>query len=338
MMKPPFTSSPLTALILATAAMLGGFATRDSNAAEPAASAGAGTQVLKWKDGKKAAFMLGFDDSAASQLKNVVPELEKRKIVGTFYLVTGNSLYAKLKTQWEEAAKSPYVEVANHTFTHKGVNNADELEPELAKGNDVIWKLHPERKQPRLVGFGKPGGVPWKVTPEEQRAALAKHHLCDRPPFAGPPINYKSAAETVAAVDKAIQKGEMVQLVFHGVGGDWLVTPVDWFTALLDKLESVRDEVWITDVVSWHQYVTERGSAEIKGLKSDKDSISLELSCKADPALYDLPLTLATKVPSDWKSCTMTQGAKSSTVAVRDGAVQYSALPGGGTIVLKRVP
>lgn len=39
------------------------------------------TQILKWKDGKKGAFTLAFDDSAPSQLKNVVPELEKRKIV-----------------------------------------------------------------------------------------------------------------------------------------------------------------------------------------------------------------------------------------------------------------
>ncbi|MDZ4402017.1 polysaccharide deacetylase family protein [Prosthecobacter sp.] len=301
-----------------------------------AARADAETQVLKWKDGKKAAFMLAFDDSAPSQLKNVVPELERRKIIGNFYLVTGNSLYAALKRRWEDAAKSPYVAVANHTFTHKGVNNAAELDPELAKCNEVLDKLKPERKQPHLLGFGKPGGVPWKVTAEEQKTALAKHHLCDRPPFFGPPIHYKSAAETVAAVDAAIAKGEMGHLDFHGVGEDWLVTPVEWFTALLDKLEAVRDQVWITDVVSWHQYVIERESAAIKPLAAGPDSISLELTCTADPALYDLPLTLSTKVPADWKNCVVTQGANNSTVPVRNGAAQYDAQPGGGTITLKR--
>jgi hypothetical protein len=294
------------------------------------------TQVLKWKDGKKAAFMLAFDDSAPSQLKNVVPELEKRKIVGNFYLVTGNGLYAALRLRWQVAAKSQYVFVANHTFTHKGVNNAAELEPELAQCNEVLYVLKPEGKKPRLFGFGRPGGVPWKVTPQEQAEALAKHQLCDRPPFAGPPINYKSAEATVAAVDAAIAKGEMGHLDFHGVGEDWLVTPVEWFTALLDKLEAVRDQVWITDVVSWHQYVTERSSAEIKSLKSDKDAISLEISCKADPALYDLPLTLSTNVPAEWKQSVVTQGSNSITVSVRDGAVQYDALPGGGEITLKR--
>ncbi len=294
------------------------------------------TLILKWKDGKKAAFMLAFDDSAPSQLKNVVPELEKRKIVGNFYLVTGNKLYAALKRRWEDAAKSPYVAVANHTFTHKGVNNAAELEPELAQCNEVLYKLKPEGRQPRLFGFGRPGGVPWKVTPQEQAEALAKHHLCDRPPFFGPPIHYKSAEATVAAVDTAIAKGEMGHLDFHGVGEDWLVTPVEWFTALLDKLEAVRDQVWITDVVSWHQYVTERTSAEIKNVKAAADVVSLELTCKADPMLYDLPLTLSTKVPADWKETVVTQGSNATTVPVRDGAVQYDALPGGGTITLKK--
>lgn len=294
------------------------------------------TQILKWKDGKKAAFMLAFDDSAPSQLKNVVPELEKRKIVGNFYLVTGNGLYGALKRRWEVAAQSPYVAVANHTFTHKGVNNAAELEPELAQCNEVLYALKPEGKKPRLFGFGRPGGVPWKVTPEEQAAALAKHQLCDRPPFAGPPINYKSAEATIAAVDAAIAKGEMGHLDFHGVGEDWLVTPVEWFTALLDKLESSRDQVWITDVVSWHQYVTERSTAEIQNVKAGPEEISLELSCKADPALYDLPLTLSTQVPADWKKSSVTQGASTSTISVRDGVARYDALPSGGTITLKK--
>ena len=191
-----------------------------------------GTQILKWKDGAKACFVLAFDDGAPSQLTNVVPELQKRKIVGTFYLVTGNSLYASLKGKWEEAVKSPYVVVANHTFTHRGVNNAEELGPELEKCNEVLLALYPERKKPRLIAFGKPGGVPWMVSDEELKTALDQRHLINRPPFAGPPIHYKSAAAMIAVVDKALNQGGMGHLDFHGVGGDWLVTPLDWFTAL----------------------------------------------------------------------------------------------------------
>lgn len=293
------------------------------------------TQVLKWKDGKKACFLLGFDDSAPSQLKNVVPELQKRKIVGTFYLVTGNGVWAGTKAKWEEAAKSPYIVVANHTFTHKGINNGDEIEPELAKCNEVLYSLQPERKQPYLMAWGKPGGVPWIISKDDQAAALEKHHLIDRPPFAGPPINYKSADETLAVVDKALAKGEMGYLVFHGVGGDWLVTPMEWFTALLDKLEQHRDEIWITDCASWKKYTSERDTAEVKAVESGNNRIRVALTTKTDPTLYNEPLTLTTKVPANWKNCAVTQGQTRTNVLVHGGVAQYGAIPGGGEIVLQ---
>jgi hypothetical protein len=324
-----------SAVIASAAAAIALGLLSEANAAEPNPRADNIAQVLKWKDGKKAVFMLAFDDSCASQLKNVVPELDKRKIVGNFYLVTGNSLWASLRTKWEAAAKSPYVAVANHTFTHKGATTPEVLDEELAKCNEVLYKLHPERKQPYLLGYGQPGGVPWTVTKEQVKDALKKHNLCDRPPFWGPPMHYKSADELVKAVDTALAKGEMGHADFHGVGGDWLVTPVEWFTALLDKLEATRDQVWVADVVSWHQYVTERQSAEIKVLHSDKDSIRLELTCKADPALYNLPLTLSAKVPSHWKTCLVAQGANRTNVPVKDGAAVFSALPGGGEISIQ---
>lgn len=212
----------------------------------------------KWKDGKKAVFMLAFDDGCQSQLKNVIPELVKRKIPGTFYLNPAAGQYLAKKDQWAEAVQSPYVIVANHTFTHKGVKNAAELDVELAKCNEALYDLHPGRPKPRLLAFGKPGGVPWEITREELDAALKKHHLVDRPPFHGPPIHYKSAAELVAAVDKALAKGDVGHADFHGVGGDWLVTPVEWFIALLDKLEKHRDELWITDPASLHEFLQGR--------------------------------------------------------------------------------
>src|SRR5213078_4430207 len=102
--------------------------------------------------------------------------------------------------------------------------------------------------------------------------------------------------ELVAAVDKAIEKGDMGHADFHGVGADWLVTPVEWFTALLDKLEATRDVVWVTDTASWHKYVKERESAEIKTAEATPAGIRVELTSKLDPALYDLPLTLSTAV------------------------------------------
>jgi peptidoglycan/xylan/chitin deacetylase (PgdA/CDA1 family) len=297
-----------------------------------------GTRVLKWKDGKQAVFMLEFDDSCPSHIKNVIPELEKRKMVGTFYVVPGIGPYQNLKSAWEQAALSPYVELANHTWTHSGSDNAAKLDIELAKCNETILKARPDRKQPRLVSFGTPGGVPWKISKEEWQAGFDKYNLINRPSFYGPPFHQKSAAEMIAVVDLALKKGDMGHLDFHGVGGDWHITPMEWFTALLDKLEADRDRLWITDPISWHKYLTERKTAELKELLSDEREVRISLTGTADPALYDLPLTLSTKVPAGWKRCIVSQGdAVSPALPVDGGEVRYDALPGAGEIRIRPV-
>ncbi|HEV7401711.1 MAG TPA: polysaccharide deacetylase family protein [Chthoniobacteraceae bacterium] len=296
------------------------------------------TQVLKWKDGKKAVFILSFDDSCQSQLNNVVPELNKRKLTGTFYLVMGGGVHAGRKQDWEAAVKSPYIVEANHTFTHKGVKgekSVEDLDAELAKNNELLYALHPERKVPRLLAWGRPGGVPWEVTEEQELAELAKNHLLRRPSFFGPPIHYKTADECVAAIDKALAKGDMGHLDMHGVGGDWLVTPLDWFSAILDKLEANRDTIWSADALSYMEYKAERETAEVKELERTPARLRLSLTSKMDPALYDQPLTLTTSVPAGKKSWVVIQGGKRTTVEARDGVLQFEAVPGAGEITVE---
>jgi hypothetical protein len=126
----------------------------------------------------------------------------------------------------------------------------------------------------------------------------------------------------------------MGHLDFHGVGGDWLVTPLDWFTAILDKLDAEKQRIWVTDTVSYHQYKTERDGAEVKVLQTVPKGIRLMLASSADPAFYDQPLTLETNVPADWKECTVKQGASEAIVPVMAGVVRYSAVPGKDEIRL----
>lgn len=73
----------------------------------------------------------------------------------------------------------------------------------------------------------------------------------------------------------------------------------------------------------------------MKVADAGKARIRLNLTTKLDSALYDEPLTLSTKVPADWKSCSITQGQSKTTAAVHDGAVQYSVIPGAGEIILQ---
>lgn len=311
-------------------------------AAEPAKSGAPDhsetiAKVLKWKDGKKAPFLLAFDDSCPTHLKNVIPLLTQRNIVGTFYIVPGKGPFVGQRALWEKAIASPCIVLANHTWTHGGATSVEQISEELVKTNELINKLYPDRKTPRLISFGRPGGVPWKITADEQKQVLARHHLIDRPPFWGAAIHVKTVEDMNKIVDSAIARGEMGHLDFHGVGGDWLACTMEFFNAFLDKLEASKEQLWVTDAISYHKYLTERASAQIKVLESGNNQVRLQLSSSADPTLYDLPLTLWTKIPATWKKCQVTQGKTRTTVAVTDGAVRYGAVPGAEEIVLKPI-
>lgn len=295
-----------------------------------------GTRVLKWKDGKRAVFMIQFDDSAATHITNVIPQLVKRGIPGTFYINPGNGPYKSQQAAWEKAATIPGIELANHTFTHIGGLTVEAFEQEIVKCNEALNALYPARKQPRLISFGRPG-VPkekWGINDEQIKAVLAKHHLIERPPFTGPPFQYKTIPEMNQLVDLAIKTGEMKSLVFHGVGGDWLVTPLDYFAAVLDKLDANRDQLWLTDPLAYHKYLAERTTAVAKEISSTPQCIQIALTSQADAAFYDLPLSLATRVPSDWTHASVQQGKSRVNVQVVDGIARYDALPGADEIVL----
>src|SRR2546426_1324490 len=79
------------------------FGVSHGNAAPADAPAGGpgATTVLKWKDGKKAVFLLMFDDSAPTDIKNVIPELKKRGMTGTFYIVPGGGPFKAAQKAWE---------------------------------------------------------------------------------------------------------------------------------------------------------------------------------------------------------------------------------------------
>jgi len=300
-----------------------------THAAEPGA-----TNILKWKDGKTAPFLLSFDDSCSSHLDVVIPALEKHGMVGNFYINPGKGVFPGRKAEWEKVATSRSVALQNHTFTHVGATSVAQLDEELAKCNDSLKALNSDKKWPRLIGFGQPGGVPWEVSETDVTALLAEHHLVNRPSFNGPPIHQKSAGECIATIDKALASGELGHLDMHGVGSDWLVTPVDWFEAILEKLAKEGDKLWITDIVSLHQYEKEREESKVVTTATSDSEIQISLTNGLDPSLYDMAITLETNVPPAWKTCTVKQGDKNTEITPEDGKIRYDALPGSLEIVI----
>ncbi len=296
---------------------------------------GQGRRASRWKDDKKAAFLLMFDDSAPSHVKNVVPELTKRGLVGTFYVNPGKW---QNKDFWEKQCPAMGMEYGNHTMTHKGVRDVADADEEIGKCNEVIMRLFPG-KQPRLISWGLPGVAKgaWNITDEQLKELLAKHHLIERPAFGGHggAINVKTADEMMLLVDAALAKGGIEHVIYHGVGGDWISVPLAEFTGFLDRIEARKDQLWVAGHIAAHKYATERDAAEVKVVEATERQIRVELTCKADAKLYDYPLTLVTQVSAEWKRCEIVQGANKAVVTAAGGMVRYDAVPNAGVIVVR---
>lgn len=294
------------------------------------------TSVDRWSDGKKAAFMMMFDDGCPSHVNHAIPELAKRNLTGTFYVIPNKGEYKAKLAFWEnEAPKLPVVAFGNHSFSHKGYSSVENADEEMVKANDNIMKLFPG-KSPRLISYATPGGVKSEISGAQIQEIAAKHNLIIRPTFQGhgAAIHYKTSESILKDVDKAAIGGDVAYVIFHGVGGDWISFPMDQFTALLDGLETRRESVWIADPISIHKYETERTTAKVTAVSTSSREIKLTLSCDADASLYDQPLSLATQVPASWKRCKIAQGGKETIVDVVNGRVCYHALPGTPPIVL----
>lgn len=219
-------------------------------------AAEAKAMTAKWPDGKKAVFMLSFDDGCPSQVTNVFPLLARYRIPGTFYICPSWSLFAKYEQAWSNACE--FVILGNHTFTHGRIPDKSALDKELSRCNDVIRRLRP--KQKGVISFAVPGAESMhnilEISDKELVAMYKRHNLVERPPWHGYPVQCKTKEEMLKYVDEVLASGGVGHMDFHGVGGDWLDPGLDYFKALLEKLDAHRGEFWFTthaELVNWKE-------------------------------------------------------------------------------------
>lgn len=323
---------PWPALVLSVAALV-----------QTAEAAPGDARIAKWKDDRAGVFLLMFDDGWPGQVEVAVPELQKRNLAATFYMVPLKGEYKARAAQWAEAAKSPLVVYGNHTMTHGGVRDYEHAKTEIGECTRVIREeLQPVPGKPgRLISYARPGvgEGKWTLSAEDEARILRETDTISRPPFAGHGAVYhwKTLPEMTALADKAVAEKDMNYLILHGVeriGAKWQdMWPLkqDIFFPFLDYLKEKQDSraLWVTDHISWHKYKTERDTASVKTLKVVGNGIQLELKFSADPKLYDLPLTLVVEVPPAWRECNVSQGATRLRVSASGGFVTFDAIPNG---------
>ena len=288
-------------------------------AAVPAfAEKDAPVRVATWKGDAKGAVSLYYDDGLDSGFNNVVPELVRRGLPGTFYICCnwfgGDPANPKL-ARWSVAKEHPdTIFLGDHTWSHGGVTNAAQFAEEIARNGAMLREIAglPEDEP---LSFALPGAVRWDVTREEQDKVLADHHEVLRHDFGGnvggpkdgqnPTFRMKTAALAIEAFDRAERTGGWESLIFHGVGGDWITFDLEEHNKMLDELEAraKAGRLWVGSAIDVHRYAQARDAVRITGLEIREDGLEFQVEGDMGQQLgLRAPRpTLVCAVPENWK-------------------------------------
>ena len=274
-------------------------------------------RVANWKGDARGAISLYYDDGTETSFRNVLPELVRRGLPGTFYLCGGwfGSEDNPNLVRWGEAAKAhpDVVFLGDHTWAHGGVTNAAQFAEEIARNGALLRRLAglPEDEP---LSFALPGAVRWDMGPEEQAKILADHREVLRHPFepniAGPKggdnptFSMRTAADAARAFDRAEKEGGWEALIFHGVGGDWIAFDLAEHGAMLDDLKARAEagRLWVGSAIDVHRYAAARDAIRFADVRVSEDGLDFRVEGGEGLRLgVTAPRpTLVCDVPADW--------------------------------------
>lgn len=350
-----------------------------SDRSAPMISGPGSTTVATWPDGRSAAVSLTFDDGSEDHVKIVAPALDRRGLKGTFNVIPGSwrTTPDLFPAEFAAMAHNGH-ELASHTMHHRicvirtaaedpgnaNFHSLDELSRDCAAVKAVLAAFQPDRP---VVTFCYPHGQ-WT---RETAQVLAAHFLSARLSTAGPSVNPPSPPNMYALLscdagndgegptgwarydyayrrltefrDAAVQAGGWVIEEYHDISAPaYGALSADAFEKHLDDLAAdvQASRLWVATQGEVARYIRSRDAAEVKIIAVDDSQIELTVDDGLPEAVFDVPLTLSTKIPASWAArLSVTHAgqplaATVSTAGQRTRAV-YAAPADGGTILIR---
>jgi len=144
-------------------------------------------------------------------------------------------------------------------------------------------------------------------------------------------------------VDTAVaRKDTWLVLVIHGVDGlGYEALPSTMLDEYFQYIKSKQKaSIWIATFGDVTKYMREREAATVNS-RIVKYQVKVKLTHTLDKAMYNLPLTLKTYVPSKWSQASIWQGKDGHQVEILQDAkgnyIKYQAKPNDGEITISGI-
>jgi hypothetical protein len=115
-------------------------------------------------------------------------------------------------------------------------------------------------------------------------------------------------------IDTTIHYHIWLVLVFHGVEGiGWEALSAETIQNYYNYIKDNEENIWVATFQDGYKYIIERMYS--KFIESiDNGTILVELTNNLDKNIYNIPLTMKTKIPGDWKMFQFQQGKVKKTM------------------------
>ena len=292
-------------------------------------------ELLRWRDGARAAVSLTFDDSTLDHYLLAAPELDSRGLQGTFYAITaaldegvwcdgGNQ---RLQFSWNQAREiaARGHEIGSHSDSHPDLSTLD-LRATDRQLRRSLQRLQHEIPQQRGLTFAWPywrsNSVGRALATHYYIAARAGQATTARYIEAGVPgarpadlqrVNalavrpLETSQSWSQAAERVLDNEGWAVLSLHGIDDGripraavgWQPLPIETYRGLLDYL--VDQDFWIAPFADVVKYLERRDSTQLTVRQLDETRISIDIACELDPSVYDVPLSLRLALPASWR-------------------------------------
>ncbi len=238
--------------------------------------------AFAWPGKIQAAVSLAYDDALDSQLDVAIPALNKHGLKASFYLQLSNPSVTRRMVEWRAAAQQGH-ELGNHTLFHQcssaqadrawvqphrdlETTSVAQMKEQILLANTMLHAIDGKRERT----FTAPCGD-LLARGENYLAAVTTDFVAIKA-GAGSGVagsmaeldlhavkvlapSDMSGEQLITLVKAAVARKSMLNLTFHGVGGDYLAISKEAHEQLLAYLAEHRATVWTDTFLNIAAYV-----------------------------------------------------------------------------------
>jgi peptidoglycan/xylan/chitin deacetylase (PgdA/CDA1 family) len=243
---------------------------------------------FEWPHGARAAVSLAYDDALDSQLDKALPALDRHGLKASFYLQLSNPAVERRMAHWRAAAQHGH-ELGNHTLFHQCSGALPErswvqphrdldrlsvaqVKDQAIVANTMLYAIDGRRERTFTAPCGDllAGGQAYLPAIASEFVAIKAGggsgvalSMDSIDPYAVTvlaPVNM-SGKQLIDIVKQAGARGTMVNLTFHGIGGDYLAVSSEAHEELLAFLAQHRKEYWTDTFLNIMRHVKKQQGA-----------------------------------------------------------------------------